>query len=61
MYVILIPEKRLLVLLFDQQNDNKFDLILIWNRRALQPATEPAWQCTKAITKPLLQAVSVSH
>ena len=29
MYVILIPEKRLLVLLFDQQNDNKFDLILI--------------------------------
>jgi hypothetical protein len=27
MYVILIPEKRLLVLLFDQQNDNKFDLI----------------------------------
>ena len=29
MYVILIPEKRLLVLLFDQQNDNKFDLILL--------------------------------
>jgi hypothetical protein len=26
-YLILIREKRLLVLLFNQQNDNKFDLI----------------------------------
>ena len=29
--LILIREKRLLVLLFNQQNDNKFDLIWIWS------------------------------
>ena len=31
------------------------------NRWACQAATEPAWQCTKAITKPSLQTVSASH